>query len=67
MRCRVVRGLLLVVGRPDGRLGSQKSPESWVTLSLLQVGVPLPSSADVPRADHLASWLVLAVKYWQTS
>ena len=35
--CRIVRGLLLVVGRPDGRLGSQVKNESWVLLGLLQV------------------------------
>ena len=35
--CRVVRGLLLAVGRPDGRLCSQTKNESWVVLGLQQV------------------------------
>ncbi|KAL0022982.1 hypothetical protein WJX79_001567 [Trebouxia sp. C0005] len=33
---RVVRGLLLAVGRPDGRLCSQTKNESWVVLGLQQ-------------------------------
>ena len=34
---RVVRGLLLAVGRPDGRLYSQSKVEAATLLSLLQV------------------------------
>ena len=34
---RVVRGLLLAVGRPDGRLYSQSKMEAATLLSLLQV------------------------------
>ncbi len=36
---RVVRGLLLAVGRPDGRLCSQTKNESWVVLGLQQVSL----------------------------
>ena len=37
--CRVVRGLLLAVGRPDGRLCSHAKTEAWVVLGLQQVGL----------------------------
>ncbi|KAG2495920.1 hypothetical protein HYH03_005852 [Edaphochlamys debaryana] len=36
---RVVRGLLIALGRPDGRLYSQTKSESWVLLGLLQAKV----------------------------
>lgn len=35
---RVARGLLLAVGRPDGRLYSQTQSESWVLRELLGRG-----------------------------
>jgi hypothetical protein len=33
---RVVRGVLLAIGRPDGRLCTQTKSESWVLMALLQ-------------------------------
>ena len=39
--CRVVRGLLLAVGRPDGRVCSHAKTEAWVVLGLQQVCPPV--------------------------
>ena len=49
--CRVVRGLLLAVGRPDGRLCSQTKNESWVVLGLQQVSLFLVVQS--PQAARL--------------
>ncbi|KAL0031273.1 hypothetical protein WJX77_012514 [Trebouxia sp. C0004] len=51
---RVVRGLLLAVGRPDGRLCSQTKNESWVMLGLQQAKAirSLGCSAEAVTMGH---------------
>eukprot|EP00897_Mesotaenium_endlicherianum_P003173 jgi/Mesen1/2884/ME000175S02040 len=51
---RVTRGVLLAVGRPDGRLCSQTKCESWVLMALLQARsiVNLGAAAEAVTIGH---------------
>ena len=51
---RVVRGLLIAVGRPDGRLFSLTKAESWVLMSLQQCKsiVHLLSPPEIVTLGH---------------
>ena len=51
---RVARGLMLAVGRPDGRLCSMTKTESWVLMALLQARtiINLGAGAEVMTVGH---------------
>ena len=51
---RVARGLMLAVGRPDGRLCSMTKTESWVLMALLQARtiINLGAGAEVVTVGH---------------